>query len=297
MGTLVDHQSHLITKMLFLGDSGTGKTGALASLVEAGYSLKVWDYDNGLDVLVGVLRYKAGQDHAKLLRWLGQVQYQTLTDRMKPVNNRLIPIQATAWQNGVNLFSKWPDGGNIETWGPKDIVVVDSLTFAGKAAMRFIQQLNGRLNVAPQIQDYWDAQRLVESMCATLFDDAIKCNVIVCSHIREVGKSYQKEMTDARGGSKIVTLTDEATKKGYAETGTGNALSPTIGRYFNAVLLAQIVGSGQSTRREIITQPVENIGLKNPAPGAVKRMYPLDTGLAEYFATVRSDVPAVKSAN
>ena len=297
MGTLADHQSAGATKMLFLGDSGTGKTGALASLVMAGYNLKIWDFDNGLDVLVGVLREKAGQDRAKLTRWLNQVQFQTLTDRMKPVNNRLIPIQATAWQNGVNLFGKWPDGGSIETWGSQDIAVVDSMTFAGKAAMRFIQQLNGRLNVAPQIQDYWDAQRLVEGMCATLFDGAIKCNVIVCSHIREVGKSHQKEVTDQRGNTKIVTLTDESTKKGYAETGTGNALSPTIGRYFNAVLLAHIVGSGMSIRREIITQPVENIGLKNPAPGTVKRSYPLDTGLAEYFAAVRSEVPAVKSAN
>ena len=291
MTSLADHQSSSTTKMLFLGDSGTGKTGALASLVVAGYNLKILDFDNGLDIIVGVLRAKAAGDQALLAKWLGQVQYQTLTDRMKAVNNRLQPIQATAWQNGVNHLTKWPDGGSLESWSSNDIAVVDSLTFAGKAAMRFIQQLNGRLAVAPQIQDYWDAQRLCESLCATLFDDAIKCNVIVLSHIREVGKSEQKVVTDNKGNQKVVTVTEEGSKKGYAETGTGNALSPTIGRYFNAVLMAHIVGSGQSVRREIITQPVENIGLKNPAPGFVKRVYPLDTGLAEYFAAVRSKVP------
>lgn len=297
MASLADHQSAESTKMLLLGDSGTGKTGALASLVIAGYNLKVWDYDNGLDILVGVLKEKAGQDTTRLAKWLSQVQYQTLTDPRGVVNGQLVPVKAEAWTKGINLFSKWPDGGNINTWGPQDIAVIDSLTFAGKAAMRYIAQLNARLTVAPQIQDYWDAQRLAENLCATLFDGGVKCNVIVLSHIREVGKSEQKIVTDAKGNQKVVTVTEEGSKKGYAETGTGNALSPQIGRYFNAILLAHIAGSGQSIRREIITQPVENIGLKNPAPGIAKRVYPLETGLAEYFAAVRGSNPAGKPAS
>jgi hypothetical protein len=281
---------------MLIGDSGTGKTGALASLVLAGYNLKVWDFDNGLDILVGVLRQKAAGDEAKLRAWLSQIQYQTLTDRMKAINNRLVPIQAVAWQNATAYFEKWPDGGNIEQWGPKDIAVIDSLTFAGKAAMRWIQQLNGRLSVAPQIQDYWDAQRLVEGLCATLYDASIKCNVLVLSHIREVGKSETKIITDNQGRQRPVTVTEEGSKKGYAETGTGNALSPNIGRYFNSVLMVDIIGSGMGVRRQIITQPSGNIGLKNPAPGVVKREYPLETGLAEYFAAVRSE-PAAKAAS
>jgi len=238
--------------------------------------------------LVGVLKHKAANP-TQLKEWLSRVQFQTFTDRMKAINNRLIPIQAVAWQNAVNAFSKWPDGGNAETWGPKDVIVVDSLTFAGKAAMRYIQQLNARLSVAPQIQDYWDAQRLVESMCATLYDPSVRCNVVVLSHIREVGKSEQKIITDAKGNQRTVTVTEEGSKKGYAETGTGTALSPSIGRYFNAVLLVNIMGSGLSVRREIVTQPLDNIGLKNPAPGLVKRTYPLESGLAEYFAAVRGE--------
>ena len=40
--------THKITKCILLGDSGTGKTGALASLVKAGYKLRVLDLDNKL---------------------------------------------------------------------------------------------------------------------------------------------------------------------------------------------------------------------------------------------------------
>jgi len=51
MPKLGDHQSKSTTKMLFVGDSGAGKTGALASLAAAGYHLHIMDLDNGLDVL------------------------------------------------------------------------------------------------------------------------------------------------------------------------------------------------------------------------------------------------------
>jgi len=43
-------------KMLVVGESGTGKTGALASLAKAGYNLKIADFENGLDPLIAELR-------------------------------------------------------------------------------------------------------------------------------------------------------------------------------------------------------------------------------------------------
>ena len=43
MPTLEDAQEQAFVKLVLIGDSGTGKTGALFSLVEANYNLKVWD--------------------------------------------------------------------------------------------------------------------------------------------------------------------------------------------------------------------------------------------------------------
>ena len=51
MPSLANHQSNEFTKLLIEGDSGSGKTGALASLVKAGYKLRILDMDNGLDAL------------------------------------------------------------------------------------------------------------------------------------------------------------------------------------------------------------------------------------------------------
>ena len=56
MPALSDHQSSQTTKMLFIGDSGSGKTGALASLAAAGYNLRILDVDNGVDILANLLR-------------------------------------------------------------------------------------------------------------------------------------------------------------------------------------------------------------------------------------------------
>jgi septum formation inhibitor-activating ATPase MinD len=50
------HQSHRTTKMLNMGDAGSGKTGALASLAKAGQRLVILDFDNGLDILIGLLK-------------------------------------------------------------------------------------------------------------------------------------------------------------------------------------------------------------------------------------------------
>ena len=51
MPSLTQHQSNDYTKMLIIGDSGTGKTGSLTSLVAAGYKLRILDMDNGLETL------------------------------------------------------------------------------------------------------------------------------------------------------------------------------------------------------------------------------------------------------
>jgi len=290
MGNLVDYPTATCTKALLIGDSGTGKTGALLSLAKARYNLRILDFDAGLDILANL----AKGDTATLNR----IRYITCTDVMRSVAGKVFPVSATAWPKAMDALTDWKDGaeptlGPVASWGPKDILVIDSLNFAGKAATRLMQQINGRLAVFPIWTDYGDAQKLVESMCAMLFSETIKCNVLVLSHVREVGK----KQTRINEKGQVQTYEEEGTRKGYAETGTGSALSPTIGRYFNAVLLADIVGSGQSSRRIIRTVPHENIGLKNPAPGIVKSEYPLATGLAEYFAAVRGEsgvAPQVK---
>ena len=76
MTSLAEHQSSEFTKLLLIGDSGSGKTGSLSSLVKAGYKLRVLDMDNGLDSL----RLYCKRDCPDKL---GNVEFRTLRDKMK----------------------------------------------------------------------------------------------------------------------------------------------------------------------------------------------------------------------
>lgn len=216
---------------------------------------------------------------------LRQIHYVSLTDPVKFVAGKPIPT-VKAWSEFGKILTDWPDGlGNISTWGTNDVLVLDSMTFMGKAAMRFILSLNGRAGELPQLQDYRDAQALVERALAAIYSESVKCNVLVLSHITEFGR--EETSLDAKG--RAVRTEISGTRRAYAESGTGKALSPAIGRYFNAVLATEMIGQGTAARYVIKTRPYRNLTLKTTDPEAVKAEYPLATGLADYFRDVREN--------
>jgi len=269
MGKLSEHSSSSITKMLLIGDSGAGKTGALASLAQAGYNLRILDLDAGLDVLANLLKdpnSPYGKDA------LARVEFETLTDSIKTVGTRLVPGKAAVWQRAVKLLENWKtesaDFGPILKWTDKDVLVIDSLTMLGQAAMNFILSMNARLGQRPQLADWGDAQALVEGMLQMLYDENVKCNVVVISHIAYIGEE---------GG---VT-------HGYPSA-PGKALPPKVGRYFNTTLMARTTGAGTGQKRKLLTNTAGMVELKNTAPLKVKPEYDLSTGLADYFRDVRS---------
>src|ERR1700756_571809 len=106
MPRLVDHQSADTTKLLFLGDSGAGKTGALASLAGAGYRLRIADFDNGLDVLHNILLDAKSPYGAQAAE---NVRYMTLQEERKVVGGKLMVVKAIAWQRLTLLLQNWRD--------------------------------------------------------------------------------------------------------------------------------------------------------------------------------------------
>lgn len=271
MPKLGDHQSKTTTKMLFVGDSGAGKTGALASLAAAGYKLRIMDLDNGLDVLNNLLTDPTSQYFKQNPKAAENVDFVTITDKMKNVNGKLVPATATSWIRALKLLMDWVDGdiklGPVTTWGKDDILVIDSLTMLSTAALNMILSMNGRLGQRPHQSDWGDGQQLVEGLLQMLYDEGVQCNVIVCCHITFLGE-------------------DGGPLRGYPNT-LGKALPPKVGRYFNTALMARTTGQGTQQKRKILTNTSGIIELKNTAPMRVLPEYDLSTGLAEYFKAVR----------
>jgi len=275
MPQITNHQSGNAVKALILGDSGSGKSGALAALAldpKLAQRLIVADFDNGLDILFHLLQ--ASPEAA------ARVFYETFTDKFRSAGAGIIMPdgKVRAWTDAMSALTewkfperevngvKWPayDLGKNETWGPETTLVIDSLNFASWAAMRHVLATNGRSGKAAFQSDWGEAQRLTEDLLALLYSDAVRCNVIVNTH--------------------VAFLTNEADQsiKGLPMV-IGKALSPKIGRYFNTVLQVRTKGQGNSARRVIVTRSEGLVELKNPAPGKILPEYPLETGLAEIF--------------
>lgn len=261
MPLLSNHQSNKFTKLLLEGDSGSGKTGALTSLVAAGYHLRILDMDNGLETLKN---FASAQCSANLQN----VEFRTLRDRYKASPaGPIIDGQPKAFVEALKMLDRWRyddvDLGVPAKWGPEVVLVVDSLTFLSDAAFAWAQGLS------PSAKDprqwYGTAQDGIEKVLALLTSAAFETNVIVISHVKYV--------TNADG-----------TTKGYP-TAVGSALSPTIPRYFNTVALCQTTTGGKRTIHTVATAMID---LKNPKPFEMAKTYPLETGLAEVFEVLRS---------
>lgn len=269
MPTLTHHQSNEFTKLLLQGDSGSGKTGALASLVKAGYKLRILDFDNGLETLKQFVMRESPEN-------ADNVEFVTLRDKRKAGPEGPQIVKAEAFIKALKLLDRWKyrdeatgsevDLGVPAEFGPDTIIVIDSLTFLSDAAFDFREPLtprsrDGKFDMRAV---YKDAQDAIEGVLALLTSESFRTNVIVISHIRYVDNP-------------------DGTRKGYP-TSVGSALSPVIPRYFNTVALCQTSAGG---KRTIQTEATAMIDLKNPKPFAMARSYPIETALADIFGVLR----------
>lgn len=256
-----DHSSSEYVKLMLVGNSGSGKTGALASLIEAGYELRFVDFDSGLDSLISIVKHK----DPKLL---AKIQYNTFRDRMT-MTQQGSKLQGApkAYVSALKALDKWPDDGSDPAeWGKNRVLVIDSLTNAGLAAFRWAKGMNP-MSKDPR-QWYSAAQDLIQDLIANVTDDSFQTNVIVISHI---------DLIDTAAGT-----------KGYASA-IGKALGPKLPRFFNTMVLSETSGSGANVKRKLKTVPTGFMDLKTGAPMTVSAEYDiLDNGMSKLFEDLKS---------
>lgn len=256
MPALSSRSSSTLVKIMLIGHSGAGKTGALTSLARAGYKICICDLDNGLDALVNHL---TAEEPAALSR----VSYTSFRDKMKSTPAGIIPDGSPkAFMNAVKALDKWEDGTNPSEWGASTILVIDSLTNLGRAAFQWAKAMNP--SAKEPRQWYYAAQDAIESVIATATAEEFATNLIVMSHI---------DIVEQRDG----------TLQGFASS-IGKALGPKIPRYFNTLASLETKGQGASVKRIIRTMPTNLLTLKNPAPMKIEAEYPIETGLATLFS-------------
>jgi len=247
-------------KLIYVGTSGTGKTGSLASLVKAGYKLRVLDLDNGIGPLLSFVRRECPE-------LLDNVDVIACRDKLKadPIKGATVSGAPKAYTDAIKYMTRWDDGSVPAEWGPEYIFVLDSLTLFGRAAMRWAQGMD------PSCKDprQWfnTGQQSIMTVLDMLTSAEFRAHVIVVTHVDLV------EMPDG-------------TTKGFASS-LGKALGPKIPAVFNNMVLAESKGTGENVKRTITTMPTQLLDLKNEKPFDLPRSLPLESGMATIFSTLR----------
>lgn len=266
MPSLADHQSNRYIKLLLLGDSKSGKTGSLVSLVEAGYKLRILDMDNLLDSL----------KHQVLDRCpdkLSNVEFRTIRDKRKMTQaGPVIDGSPKAFVEAIKMLDSWTydgcDHGKPATWGPDCILVLDSLSRFCDAAFDWREPLTprGKSGDYDKRATYNDAQNAVEDVLAGLTAPNFETNVIVICH------GVYLDLPDG-------------TQKIFPQ-GVGQKLSPKIPQYFPNYIRYTNKGG----RRTIQLRSDITIDLAT-AKSIEALTLPVETGLASLFEALRQPQP------
>ena len=243
-------------RALYIGNSGSGKTGSLLSLLQAGYKIRMLDMDNNADSLIAL----ANHVDPKLLDLLDII---SLRDKFRASTLLGLEVngQPKAYVDMLKYLNKWDDGSTLSEWGQDTIFVLDTLTSAARAAFHWAKGMN------PTAKDprqwYAQAQDSLKTMLELLTTPDWGCHILVLSHID------------------LVELED-GTTKGYPSS-LGKALGPQIAKVFPTLIMAESKTIGGKTKRTITTVPTSLVDLKNPKPFAIDASYPLETGMAAIF--------------
>jgi len=275
-----------LVKGLCLGYPGSAKTGSLASLINSGrYNVRILDFDGNYDPLYEYVKPE----------FYDKVEIKTFEDKLKMGVDRIIPNGSPrAFELGMKLLDSWKytdkdtgevvDLGPISSWGPDDVLVLDTLTAMGRAALRHTLDKAGRSGKPAQIQD-WGVAMDKQDMCVQmLMNSSVKCHVLVMAHLKLIGPP-KEEAKDSDETKDMKHEIQSIIPHRLYPSALGQELPPRIAADFPFVLLYRSKTIGSKTRRTILTKAQKDVDVKVPL-ASIDAELPVETGLLTLFEQV-----------
>jgi hypothetical protein len=218
---------------LLEGDSGTGKTYALGTLVETGLDVFTLFLESGQETLYGYFTDKGNSIpdnlHVHRLRST-TASFKELLDSAKKTNtlpHKTLSEMLDPYRNKYDFYLSILDClnnfvdqrtgqsfGPVDDWGVDRVLVIDGLSGINRAAMQLV--IGGK---AVRSQAEWgQAQFYVEELLHKLCNGC-RCHFVLIAH-------QELEQDPLGGGSKKTVAT------------LGKALAPKIPQLFSDVVLA-----------------------------------------------------------
>lgn len=278
-----------------------GKTGAIIALLQAGYKVRMLDFEGNYDVL---LRFTPKE----LLKNLDIATFQDklTSDGSSAFDSDLAPKEM-AYAKALQQMKDWKttdEKGNpislgaSYTWGPDVVVVVDNLTRLAEMSKRRAKRM---LNLKAAASDKRAWGLAVDELVNFLQWLTRKTNhfhLVVLAHWQVLGPDLPE---DAKGDDdeikdlkkQIATERAAMIETKLFPQGVTKANSRNIASYLPVVLEAKRVVNGSKVKRVLLTETDEAIDLAFPAPGAEKS-YPIESGLAKIFELLGAKAPGLK---
>jgi len=279
-------------QILLVGFPGSGKTGSLACLANAGFKLRILDFDGNLEPLL--LNTKPD--------FLPNIDAVFLADTLRGGDKSIEVVGLpSAFRNALKLMDQWkytePDGTEVDLgaskdWGPDTIVVLDGVTNMGVAAFR---KAMATLNKTP-LTITWKVWGLGAADQAAFIDKLVnkrnRFHLVVTSHLKMVGpKDIEKGDSELTAELKEKIAAIVSTR--LYPTALGQVLPQTFAGAFPCTILVEPDYRGNSARRKLKFMPRPELDLKFPV-SSLSTDLDVETGMLKVFQALGCHPPKVQ---
>ena len=222
--------------VMLMGPSGTGKTYAIGTLVDAGIEVFYFAYEAGAETLLGyftdrglpipdnlhicTVRAPSASflEMADAVRYVNALSFEGLLKQVDPAKSKYNQLEQFLrnFNNVVDDTGKaW---GDVQTWDSSRALVIDGLTGLCDSAMKAC--IGGKF--ARDQKDWGLAQNIVEGILRKITSES-RFHFVLISHV-------ERETDPNGGGLKLMA------------SALGRALAPKLPAMFSDVILAKRIG-------------------------------------------------------
>ena len=270
-------------RLLYMGAPKSGKTGSLAALANAGWTIRYIDFDANVSPLLNFTD-TPNRKNIQIVRCIDNYTTRRVPGKKDNTFDEVYVYKEkpAAWTTmNDNIFKQWVvDGSNPAEWDPtKNVIVIDSLSTLSQARLRLSQYTAGREGGKRAYTDFGAAQQHIEDLLHSM-KGTIMCPVIIVAHIDVIGPDLHTddvesdELKEALLRHKLKGA--EKTPWAIGPVTVGKALLRNLAMHFSGVVLAE---SSKTFGRQIHLAPRDGLGLGVPIPKMPKEL-PIETGMA-----------------